>query len=672
MSASLPLYFHSPPTSPAPHHTAHHDPSSADPSPPAAALAASHLDLDLDPRLSFPASVHTLALDAPPTQPGLARRDSFRPPLPPKPVLPGRGGSGGSGGSGGGTVGMERSRSAEATASALGTAKASPLVGGSPALSDGAASSRSSPGKWMSAMLDGGTDSDADGGEAGGDERRRLYGLLDGVGLGIPSGSRTPGAGRSGASTPIIGSSGHLPFPARSKEPPAVPPRPGKLSSPPLQPTPTFHVGPTNLAYEQPMSPSSAPPSLSPFLAASSSLQSHAPPSAHLSTHGPPPARSRPGASTPSSSSTPSSGAGASTAAGTVFSAVNRGLQHANLGKRFGAGVGFAREWGGKGKIRVQEGWRGLGSGRPGTAEGANGMPESASSPQLDGGGARLPHSPSMPLAAFQPSSTPTSAAPSSSTSTPAGGIKLPAIILNTRVPNVRNQAFGVPLAPLVASTRAPPPPFHTPQSADEVTGTSARLYLPAIAFRSLEYLSLWGPREEGIYRIPGRSVMVAQLRAMYDAGVGGEVDLREIHPGDLDPHAVASCWKGWLRELPESLLSPTLEPLIDALTVQHLGYSASSSSFLGSTTSSASSSASSSAAAAGGPTPATPVGPTGVVSGTPLVAGAAGGGGAAAGGAAGGGGGEHRAPREYCEQLREVFAMRMEPENWHLLRAIA
>lgn len=81
-------------------------------------------------------------------------------------------------------------------------------------------------------------------------------------------------------------------------------------------------------------------------------------------------------------------------------------------------------------------------------------------------------------------------------------------------------------------------------------------------------------------FRIPGRSHHIAQLRALFDSGE--DIDLREIHPGDLDPHAVASLFKSWLREIPESLLSSQLEPSIDALVTSSTGFSATSTQFLG------------------------------------------------------------------------------------------
>lgn len=135
-------------------------------------------------------------------------------------------------------------------------------------------------------------------------------------------------------------------------------------------------------------------------------------------------------------------------------------------------------------------------------------------------------------------------------------------------------------------------------------------------------------------HSVPGRSNLVAQLRALFDAGI--DLDLREIHPGDLDPHAVASLFKSWLREIPESLLSPALDAEIEKLSQDELGYSASVSQFLAQRQS-------------GAP------GATGV-SGAGAVAGMV----------------DGRAPRAFLERLREVFADQMDAEYFYLLRALA
>ncbi|WVQ93451.1 hypothetical protein IAU59_000525 [Kwoniella sp. CBS 9459] len=92
---------------------------------------------------------------------------------------------------------------------------------------------------------------------------------------------------------------------------------------------------------------------------------------------------------------------------------------------------------------------------------------------------------------------------------------------------------------------------------------TRRRKCLPAVVVRSVEYLEIWGPKEEGIFRISGRSSHIAKLRKEFDAGA--DIDLTQCHPGDLDPHAVAGLFKSYLRELPSPLLTHHLTPRFDA-----------------------------------------------------------------------------------------------------------
>ena len=85
---------------------------------------------------------------------------------------------------------------------------------------------------------------------------------------------------------------------------------------------------------------------------------------------------------------------------------------------------------------------------------------------------------------------------------------------------------------------------------------------------RSVE---IWGPKEEGILRISGRSSHIARLRKEFDAGgrtfkyemagliyAGGDLDIKRCHPGDLDPHAVSSIFKSYLRECKLSIRDKT------------------------------------------------------------------------------------------------------------------
>ncbi|BGP41728.1 hypothetical protein JCM10449v2_005719 [Rhodotorula kratochvilovae] len=550
---------------------------------------------------------------------------------------------------------MGRSHSADSAAplpSPRAAARASPQTVPASPQSD----ISTSPTVWMRAMM---ADVAPDEGASLPSPAQMDDGLL------LPAGARTPASARGSAtSTPLLTSSPSMTFPPRSssREPPSIPPRPVNLSSPAPPPASEDIMA---AAFDPQPSPSSCPPSLSPFGAMSTgqlptSASFSIPTVTTTASRSPDRWRSRP-PQHPSISSSASITSSASSSslmmnpASAALGALGRGFGgQAKLKDRLGAGVGFAREWGGKGKGKLQDSWRGFQTHRtaasvadaaafsPAGAHG--GMTGSASSATLS---AFLAPSSSTPQLDSHLAATSGAGSGAGSGGGGAAAIRLPATILGVRVPNVRGVAFGTALAPLVERTRAPHPGggVHVPrsESADEVTGDDARFWLPGAAFRALEYLEEWGRKEEGIYRVPGRSHMVAQLRAMFDAGVGQEKDLREIHPADLDPHAVASMLKGWLREIPEPLLSHQLEATIDALTTAALGYPASSSHFL--------SGASSLPAKA-------PAAATGVVSGTPA--------------ASTGGGGDARAPREYLEQLRELFASAMPPENYYLLRAVA
>ncbi|GAA6002572.1 Rho GTPase-activating protein [Rhodotorula paludigena] len=552
-------------------------------------------------------------------------RQSYRPPLPPKPTL------------------MRRSLSA-------GTA-AAPTAPPEPASSPSSrqpAARETSPRHWMRAIM--------------GSPRTEQETASVASGLRLPADAReTDASSAAGPGQPLSPKTGH---PVRSSsrgEPPAMPPRPVLISSP----TPSPTLGSFEPAPES--SPSSCPPALSPFSsmsigsADSSSGPAFAPPPLRSAiSRSPERSRARP-PQHPSISSTASITSSASSSSlnpSTAFGALGRGLQQAKFKDRVGAGLGFAREWGGKGKGRLQDSWRGLQTSRS-TAAGESLAATSGSTSSGSGGPPSTGLAGSASTATLTSFLSPASAVgpaaadgPSSSTMSAAGAaaaaIKLPSTILGVRVPNARGQAFGQPLAPLVSATRAPAAVgAATRADDDEVTGDAARAWLPGVAFRCLQYLDEWGRKEEGIYRVPGRGQMVTQLRCMFDAGVGQEKDLREIHPGDLDPHAVASMFKGWLREIPEPLLSQDLETPINTLTLSALGYSASSTNFLaGAATSPARS-------------PAATPGGTGVVSGTAVTASA-------------GGPSDARAPREYLEELRELFATAMPAENYHLLRAIA
>ncbi|KAH9935378.1 uncharacterized protein B0H18DRAFT_1114134 [Fomitopsis serialis] len=86
---------------------------------------------------------------------------------------------------------------------------------------------------------------------------------------------------------------------------------------------------------------------------------------------------------------------------------------------------------------------------------------------------------------------------------------------------------------------------------------------LPALVVRCAQHLLKYGVREEGLFRISGRSSHVAKLRAEFDTGA--DWDMSGCDPWDLDPHAVASIFKTYLRELPESILTMSLIPYFES-----------------------------------------------------------------------------------------------------------
>lgn len=88
------------------------------------------------------------------------------------------------------------------------------------------------------------------------------------------------------------------------------------------------------------------------------------------------------------------------------------------------------------------------------------------------------------------------------------------------------------------------------------------RRCLPAIVIRCVDYLNIWGPQEEGVFRISGRSSHINRLRRDFDAGA--DLDLTLCEPADLDPHAIASIFKSFIRELPEPMLPPYVENKLD------------------------------------------------------------------------------------------------------------
>ncbi|SAM85383.1 uncharacterized protein UBRO_07345 [Ustilago bromivora] len=89
-------------------------------------------------------------------------------------------------------------------------------------------------------------------------------------------------------------------------------------------------------------------------------------------------------------------------------------------------------------------------------------------------------------------------------------------------------------------------------------------LYLPRLVVRCIESLEKWGPSEEGIYRISGRSSHTSKLRQFF-SDPRNDLLLDQIHPADLDINSVCSLLKSYLRELPETLIPVDLTGKLDA-----------------------------------------------------------------------------------------------------------
>ncbi|KZV85703.1 RhoGAP-domain-containing protein [Exidia glandulosa HHB12029] len=80
---------------------------------------------------------------------------------------------------------------------------------------------------------------------------------------------------------------------------------------------------------------------------------------------------------------------------------------------------------------------------------------------------------------------------------------------------------------------------------------------LPAVIFRCIQYLEAKrADQEEGIYRLSGSSAVIKSLRDRFNAE--GDVDLLASDEF-WDPHAIAGLLKGFLRDLPASILTRDL-----------------------------------------------------------------------------------------------------------------
>ncbi|KAJ3038245.1 hypothetical protein HDV00_000842 [Rhizophlyctis rosea] len=108
------------------------------------------------------------------------------------------------------------------------------------------------------------------------------------------------------------------------------------------------------------------------------------------------------------------------------------------------------------------------------------------------------------------------------------------------------NPVFGVPLVDAVSRSQV------------EMVGRGGYRIeptdVPAVVYRSIEFMDVYGLEEVGIYRLSGSAKEVAGLKQLFNAGA--DLDLTSIQ---IDPHTVSSMFKAFFRELPESILTQNL-----------------------------------------------------------------------------------------------------------------
>jgi len=84
--------------------------------------------------------------------------------------------------------------------------------------------------------------------------------------------------------------------------------------------------------------------------------------------------------------------------------------------------------------------------------------------------------------------------------------------------------------------------------------------WMPALPYRSIDYLNFKGCEEEGLYRVPGSGREVKYWQRRFDSEL--DIDLFEV-PDLYDINTVGSLFKAWLRELPDELFPKVTQDMI-------------------------------------------------------------------------------------------------------------
>ena len=84
--------------------------------------------------------------------------------------------------------------------------------------------------------------------------------------------------------------------------------------------------------------------------------------------------------------------------------------------------------------------------------------------------------------------------------------------------------------------------------------------WMPALPYRSIDYLNFKGCEEEGLYRVPGSGREVKHWQRRFDSEL--DIDLFEV-PDLYDINTIGSLFKAWLRELPDELFPKATQDMI-------------------------------------------------------------------------------------------------------------
>jgi hypothetical protein len=84
--------------------------------------------------------------------------------------------------------------------------------------------------------------------------------------------------------------------------------------------------------------------------------------------------------------------------------------------------------------------------------------------------------------------------------------------------------------------------------------------WMPALPYRSIDYLNFKGCEEEGLYRVPGSGREVKHWQRRFDTEL--DIDLFEV-PDLYDINTIGSLFKAWLRELPDELFPKATQAMI-------------------------------------------------------------------------------------------------------------